>query len=174
METGTPLLEFVDLVESHWPLLVAALVGAIVASLVWLRHGSRRVEQAFEAGLSQDADKRAAATRLMEERLEIRVRESTRLEGRLEALGTELGSARATLEERTGEVAEYRAKQAALEARLEESRKAFNEKEALFRESSNTLKQEFELLANKIFEHQGKTAFRKAQQRPLAVQRPDH
>ncbi|MEM8768638.1 MAG: DNA recombination protein RmuC [Pseudomonadota bacterium] len=93
--------------------------------------------------------------RLVEERMEIRARETTRLEGRLEATATELGTTREQLEERTRALAENQARQAALEARLEESRKAFEEKEALFRESSEALKQEFELLANRIFERQG-------------------
>ena len=147
------------LVQAHWTLivavLIAALTGALIASLAWARTSARRARDAFESGLSQDADKRAQEARLVEERLEIRARESTRLEGRLEALSGELGTARAQLEDRTREVAEYRARQAALEARLEESRKAFAEKEALFRESSDALKQEFELLANRIFERQG-------------------
>jgi len=143
------------LVQLQWPVAVAALTGALVASLFWARSSTRRARDAFESGLSQDADKRAQEARLVEERLEIRARELTRLEGRLEAITAELGAARSQLEERTREVAEFRAKQAALEARLEESRKAFTEKEALFRESSEALKQEFELLANRIFERQG-------------------
>ncbi|MGE0622694.1 MAG: DNA recombination protein RmuC [Pseudomonadales bacterium] len=145
--------------QANWPAiataLIAGLAGALIASLVWARSSARRARDAFEAGLSQDADKRAQEARLIEERLEIRAREATRLEGRLEALSGELGTARAQLEERTREVSEYRARQAALEARLEESHKAFAEKEALFRESSDALKQEFELLANRIFERQG-------------------
>jgi len=149
-------LALVALVEAYWPLAVAALIGALVASLVWLRRSNNKARSAFEAGLSQDADKRAGEARLVEERMEIRTRENVRLEGRLEAVTTELGTTRGMLEEKTREVAEYQAKQAGLEARLEESRKSFQEKEALFRESSDALKAEFELLANKIFERQGK------------------
>ncbi len=145
----------VILARAEWPLAVAALVGALVASLVWLRIGNQKARAAFEKGLAQDADKRAQAARLVEERMEIRARETTRLEGRLEATATELGTTREQLEERTRALAENQARQAALEARLEESRKAFEEKEALFRESSDALKQEFELLANRIFERQG-------------------
>jgi DNA recombination protein RmuC len=150
------ILALTALVEAHWPLAVAALIGALVASLVWLRHSNQKARAAFETGLSQDADQRASEARLVEERFEIRAREMTRLEGRLEAVSTELGLNRGLLEEKSREVADYQAKQAGLEARLEESRKSFEEKEALFRESSEALKQEFELLANKIFEQQGK------------------
>ena len=146
---------FVALVEAQWPLAVAALIGALIASLALLRHAGSRARAAFESGLTQDAEKRAGEARLVEERLELRARELTRLEGRLEAITTELGVTRGLLEERTREVAESRARQAGLEARLDESQKSFQEKEALFRESSDALKQEFELLANRIFEHQG-------------------
>jgi DNA recombination protein RmuC len=159
-EVRAPLQEFITaliaLINTHWPLAVAALLGALVASLFWLRHAGHRARSAFEAGLSQDADKRASEARLIEERLELRAREMTRMEGRLETLAEELGATRELLHERTGEVSDYRARQAGLEARLEESRKSFAEKEALFRESSEALKQEFELLANRIFERQGK------------------
>ncbi|HEY5645536.1 MAG TPA: DNA recombination protein RmuC, partial [Pseudomonadales bacterium] len=141
--------------QSHWPFAAAALTGALVASLFWARRSARRAGEAFAAGLSQDAEKRVQEARLVEERLELRAREMTRLEGRLEAVSGELGVMRGQLEEKTREVSDYRAKQAALDARLEESRKSFAEKETLFRESSEALKQEFELLANRIFERQG-------------------
>ena len=43
----------------------------------------------------------------------------------------------------------------AMKARMEETKKAFDEKEALFKETGNKLKQEFEVLATQIFERQG-------------------
>ena len=131
------MLALATLAQAYWPLLVAALIGALIASLVWLRRSNIKARAAFETGLSQDADKRAAEARLVEERIEIRARETTRLEGRLDAISTELGITRGSLEEKTREVAGYQAKQAGLEARLEESAKSFKEKEALFRESSD-------------------------------------
>ena len=59
------------------------------------------------------------------------------------------------MDERTKELSDRQAAQAAIEARLEESRKGFAEKEAVFKASSEALKQEFELLATKIFDQQG-------------------
>jgi len=157
MNSLTSLLDaLVLVVQVHWPLAIAALIGALIASLVWLKRSNLKARAAFEAGLAHDADKQAQETRLVEERMEIRAREYVRLEGQLEALTKEHGAIRAQLEEKTHDLAAYQAKQAALEARLEESGKAFAEKEALFRESSESLKQEFELLANRIFERQGK------------------
>lgn len=132
-----PLIEaLIALVQVYWPLAVAALVGALITSLIWLRHSNLKARAAFEEGLSQDADRRVQ-------------------EARLETLTTELGRDRGLLEEKNRELADYQARQAGLEARLDESQKSFREKEALFRESSETLKQEFELLANRIFERQG-------------------
>ncbi len=152
----TSLIEaLIAVVETYWPLAVAALVGALVSSLAWFRHSNTKARAAFETALSQDADKRAEQARLVEERMEIRAREFVRLEGQLDAMTREHDRLRTLLEERTREVAEYQSRQAALEARLQESRKGFAEKEALFRESSEALKQEFELLANRIFERQG-------------------
>lgn len=156
----TSLQSLVDAIvavaSAYWPIAVAALIGALIASLAWLRHANQKARHAFETGLAQDAEKRAQEARLIEERMEIRAREFTRLEGQLEALTKTYDAVRAELDEKTRMVADYQAKQAGLEARLDESRKAFEEKEALFRESSEALKQEFELLANRIFERQGK------------------
>ena len=118
-----PLIDaLIALVQVYWPLAVAALAGALISSLIWLRRSNLRARAAFETGLTQDADKRAQEARLVEERMELRAREMIRLEGRLETLTTELGIARGQLEEKGREVAEDQAKQAGLEARLEESR----------------------------------------------------
>ena len=139
----------------YWPVGVALLSGVVAASVLWQMRLQRRVHEAFEAGLTRDAEQTAAQKRLAEERFDVRMREMTRLEGRFDALEQELQQAKIALESRSQQVADYRANQAALEVRLEETAKAFAEKEALFKDSSTALKQEFELLANKIFEHQG-------------------
>ncbi len=139
------------LAQNHWPLAVSALVGAALASLAWWRIAVRRARDAFQAGASREAEQRAEDARAREE---IRQR-MIHQEGQLTTLTGELEKARNALEAKTRELAEEQAKQAALSARLEESRKAFKEKEEMFRESSSALKQEFELLANRIFERQG-------------------
>ena len=137
--------------QSYWPHALAALLGAGIASLFWLRIAGRRARAAFEDGVSRDAEQRAEEARSREEaRLQV-----VHLEGQVQTLNGELEKARSLLEEKTRALAGYQADQAALKATLEESRKAFKEKEALFRESSEALKQEFELLANRIFERQG-------------------
>ena len=107
--------------------------------------------------MSQQAEHNSARQRLLDERLEIRTRELARLQTRLEVLEEQRQAMAGELGAKTSELAQRQASQAALEARLDESQKAFAEKEALFRESSEALKQEFELLANKVFERQGQS-----------------
>jgi DNA recombination protein RmuC len=133
------------------------LLGVVVSSGFWAWRLNVRARRAFEAGLNQQAEHNSAQQRLLDDRLEIRTRELERLHSRLELLEEQRQVTAAELSAKTGELAQRHANEAALEARLEESRKSFAEKEALFRESSELLKQEFELLANKIFERQGAT-----------------
>ncbi len=135
--------------------IIGILVGIAFASALWAWRYNVKIRTAFEDGLTQDAEKNTAERRLLDERLDIRSREMTRLEARIELLETQATLQRKELDERTTLLGEQLASEAALKARLEETRKAFVEKEALFKESSDALKQEFELLANRIFERQG-------------------
>lgn len=147
-----------------WLLMIGMLVGVAFASALWAWRYNVKIRDAFEAGLTQDAEKNTAERHLLDERLEIRNREMTRLEARIELLQTQATAQRKELDERTSLLGEQLASEAALKARLEETRKAYVEKEALFKDSSDALKQEFELLANRIFERQGES-----QQKRLAT-----
>ena len=109
----------------------------------------------YAAGQLQQAEAGQAERLVLEERLGERERDLVRLEERITSFENQLNSARSALDERTKELSDRQAAQAAVEARLEESRKGFAEKEAVFKESSEALKQEFELLATKIFDQQG-------------------
>ncbi|MFP6835828.1 MAG: DNA recombination protein RmuC, partial [Pseudomonadales bacterium] len=104
--------------------------------MFWTWRYNLRIRRSLEAGLDRQA-------------------EHNRLETRYELVDEQLRITRETLEERTRDLADRQASQAALEARLDESRKALIEKEAQFRQSSEAVKQEFELLANRVFERQG-------------------
>ena len=140
------------------PWLVAGaafLLGISIATLGWEWRARIRARRAFESGLSQQAEHHGAQQRLLQERLDIRARELTSLQSRLALLEEQGQAASGELVRKTAELAEHQANQAALKARFEEAQKSFEEKEALLRESSETLKKEFELLANKIFERQG-------------------
>jgi DNA recombination protein RmuC len=145
----------VSFAQAHWPYGVTLLAGIAVGFGVCLNISRQRVRAAFESGLTSELEKHGAETQLLRERIEMRGRELSRLEGQVETLNAELVATRDRLEARTGELAQSVAVQAGQQARLEETSRSFAEKEKLFRESSDALKQEFELLANRIFEQQG-------------------
>ena len=145
------LQQATDIVQRHWPVATSFLIGALAAvglCITFLIRPTRRQN-------ALDAEQRMLQQQLADERLEIRGRERVRLETQLEGVERELSGARLALESRTRELSDRQSSQVAMEVRLEEGAKAFAEKEALFKESSNTLKREFELLANRVFEHQG-------------------
>ena len=141
--------------QVHWPYAVTLLAGFTIGFGVCLKIWRQRVKDAFESGLTSELEQHSAAKQLLAERFEVRGRELSRLQGSVETLNAELVVTRDRLETRTRELAESAAVQAGQQVRLEETSRAFAEKENLFRESSDALKQEFELLANRIFEQQG-------------------
>jgi|TARA_Y100001933_G_scaffold260327_3_gene312142 DNA recombination protein RmuC len=142
--------------------LGAFAAGLAVASLAWaawLRHRVRRV-LAEAVASAADSEQRAAEAHRhevgqLERWLEERSQALIRAEGRIEQLEAHLGELREESARRAEEAAARRSTEAELRTRLEETQRNFSEKEALFRENSDALKQEFELLANKIFERQG-------------------
>jgi DNA recombination protein RmuC len=142
--------------EPDWLWFAAGVAAALLVALtVWLTRGRAALRAALETGLRTEVDRHAAELAAVQERLGMRASELVRLEGRLAALEPELARARVEVTERTAELARRTAEHAALDARLDENRRAFEEKEALFKETSAQLKLEFEALANRIFERQG-------------------
>ncbi len=131
-------------------LLLAALAGAIVAALVLFAVLKRRTRAAFEAGEQRHAERAAAERQLLQERLDARMRESIRLERAVD-------TATQSLTHSTDENRRLLAENAGLSARLEETARAFAEKELQFTATGASLKREFELLANRIFEEQGQS-----------------
>ena len=86
------------------------------------------------------------------------------LEKRNASLLSEVEHGRSSIEQLRAEIANLRTEsqilnrtEAELRTQLQENRKAFAEKEALFASSSEALKKEFQLLSARIFEHQGAT-----------------
>jgi len=167
------------------PLLLATLIGAIVAALISAVVIRRRTHAAFEAGQHREGERARADLQVLDERLDARARENTRLNlaltgsthslamseaenKRLVAENAALLADQRQLSERIGvfdlELKRLRdlagtaiRHEAELRTRLEESARTFTEKEALFKETSDALKQEFQLLANRIFEEQGQS-----------------
>lgn len=166
--------------------IVAALLGGIGAGFLtafWLL--ARRRRRAFEEGMTRQAEKDGADRRLLEERLDVRDRERARVEAELRALrdqhaaldaraqqlteehartstaaaqlGERLASSEGELKSTRAELTRVMSHETELRTRLEDTHRAFAEKEALFTETSAALKQEFQLLANRIFEEQGES-----------------
>ena len=162
---------------------LALTAGMVVGSLVaawWLR---RRYQREVDTALGRQTETAALDKRLMEERLDVRARTAERAAAELTTTQRELreiserhevskadgirlrsenSQLTSQLEKSREEVAEARADAGAaklhlteIRTRLDEAEKGYREKEALFKEASDSLKKEFQLLANQIFEHQG-------------------
>ena len=162
---------------------LALTAGIVVGSLVaawWLR---RRYQREVDTALGRQTETAALDKRLMEERLDVRARTAERAAAELTTTQRELreiserhevskaegirlrsenSQLTSQLEKSREEAAEARADAGAaklhlteIRTRLDEAEKGYREKEALFKEASDSLKKEFQLLANQIFEHQG-------------------
>ncbi len=131
-------------------LLLAGIGGAVLAMLVCVLLFKRRVRAAFEDGIQRQAERANADQHLLEERLDARTRENIRLDQAVKAAVQALDANR---DDHRRLIAEN----AATLARLDETNRAFAEKEALFNQTSDALKLEFQNLANRIFEEQGQS-----------------
>ena len=152
------LIGYLQKIEDPW-VAGAFLLGAGIASLIWLwrlRVRVRRsVHEAVDATLA-DADQRhQEALARSQQRLDDRAQFLTRAEGQIHQLEAQVAELSEEARRRSEELTTRRESEAALRTRLEETHKHFAEKEALFKQNGEALKQEFELLANKIFERQG-------------------
>lgn len=179
--------------------LLATLITALV--LVRKRR-AELAAAAERAALEQDRaeDRHLADARLQQERFDTAARDLERSEQRLEALVSEHRELTAThqvaltdvarlttdnsqlgeqLEAARDEVgflredgAEANLRLTEMTTRLAEAEKAFGEKEALFKETGEALKNEFQLLANRIFERQGETFRERNEQQLASVLKP--
>lgn len=136
-----------------------ALVAVAVLATIWISMAvaRRRLRQAFEDGLTREADTHAQVRSRLETYIDHQDRTIATSSGEVATLKSELAISREQLELRQLHLAEAQASAAALEARLEEVSKGFREKEALLVDASRALKLEFQQLAGRIFEEQGKS-----------------
>ena len=160
--------------------LAAGLAVGVVSTAWWMR---RRYRRDIDVVLSRQTETAALDKRFSEDRLDIRSRDLERAEAELATarrelkehaeqhgisksevvrLQTENNQLSSQLEKLHEETVTSRADAGAaklqlteIRTRLDETEKGFREKEALFKEASDTLKKEFQLLANQIFESQG-------------------
>ena len=164
-------------------MLLAGLMGLIVGAVFVFWRLERRHQQAMELTRVRTSETTVAEKQLMDERLQFRERNllSTKAElkelqktfdeliesskvasadvvrlSTVNAQQTEdLSKLRREIIDARSEAGSSGLKLAEFKTRLEETERAFAEKEALFRQTGESLKQEFQLLANQIFEKQG-------------------
>ena len=146
-----------------WIWVAAAALGSLlVATPIWLSLLKRRTAGAFEQGLQHQAaqqaveraDHQQALDELLQQQRELERNQAAHV-ATIESLNKQLNNLQQDISSKRDELAQTMASKAATDARLEEAQRSFAEKEQLFRDSSAALKQEFELLANKVFEAQG-------------------
>ena len=154
--------------QNGWIWLVIGTALGVGVGFLLARHKlQQRLAEKFESGLQSAAASHAEqlneagqAMRLVEDEVaNLQHRLATAVathEAAQSALQHQLNTSQAELELKREALAHTRAEHAAAQARLDEAAKGFAEKEALFKETSAALKQEFELLANKVFESQDK------------------
>ncbi len=147
----------------------AALVTAVLVGLLqrvrYRKLMARENASALKAREQLEAQYQGTLAELQQEHRVLQTAERN-LSAANAALSTDNHRDRTTIIELQHELSSLRADnqklnrlEAELRTQLQEVRKSFAEKEALFKESSEALKSEFQLLANKIFEKQG-LAFR--------------
>ena len=164
-------------------MLLAGLTGLIVGAVVVYWRLDRRHQGAIELAAVRTSETTLAEKQLMEERLQFRERNLQTTETKLKEvqktfdalnqsskvasadvvrLSTvnaqqieDLNNLRQEIIEARSEAHSSGLQLAEFKARLEETERAFAEKEALFKQTGESLKKEFQLLASQIFEKQG-------------------
>jgi DNA recombination protein RmuC len=137
-------------------MLFSAAIGAAIS--FWLltkRHAQEsfaEIERATTLARSQGVQEGQA---LKEQQLTEAAKSLAATHARLEVQAEQLQQQELFLSSARAELSKSQSDFAALTARMDEIKGGFQEKEKLFNETSTKLKQEFELLANKVFDAQG-------------------
>ena len=133
----------------------AAIGAAISFWLLTKRHAQEsfaEIERATTLARSQGVQEGQA---LKEQQLTEAAKSLAATHARLEVQAEQLQQQELFLSSARAELSRSQSDFAALTARMDEIKAGFQEKEKLFNETSTKLKQEFELLANKVFDAQG-------------------
>jgi len=146
-----------------WVLLTTAtLISGVACITLMHRRQSRRVNEAYQSGVETQTIAQADERRLQEEGYVSLQQDLFEAQNRsaadsalIDNLRQQLGQLRDDLAKHQSQLAASQATAAANAARLDEAQKGFAEKESLFRQTSDQLKKEFELLANKVLDNQG-------------------
>lgn len=138
------------------------LLGAVIVFGVTHRISKRRLGE-HELTLRADAEQVAATVQTqfdadkksLDEQITIANHTLAAKEAQLAALQQQMREQQNLSEQQREQLTHAQSQAAATIARLEEVQKGFTEKEKLFKETQGQMKQEFELLANRVFEAQG-------------------
>lgn len=133
----------------------AAIGAAISFWLLTKRHAQEsfaEIERATTLARSQGVQEGQA---LKEQQLTEAAKSLAATHARLEVQAEQLQQQELFLSSARAELSKSQSDFAALTARMDEIKAGFQEKEKLFNETSTKLKQEFELLANKVLDAQG-------------------
>jgi DNA recombination protein RmuC len=166
-------------------LLLSGLAGALLTAIVFAILLPRRTRAAFEEGLQRQTERASADQQLFLQRLDAASRDNDRLDEELRAAiqarsadqqehrrlaqqNAALSAEQRQLTERLNAASLERdtvrdlasaaaIRETELRTRLEETSRAFAEKEMLLKQASDALKHEFQALANRIFDEQGES-----------------
>jgi DNA recombination protein RmuC len=134
----------------------SAAIGAAISFWLLTKMHSREsfaeIERATTLARSQGVQEGQA---LKEQQLTEAAKSLAATHARLEVQAEQLQQQELFLSSVRAELSKSQSDFAALTARMDEIKGGFQEKEKLFNETSTKLKQEFELLANKVFDAQG-------------------
>jgi DNA recombination protein RmuC len=165
LDTATVIDTFGNALVNANPWLLAGtgmLLGMAIVFIYSRRLMGQRRSESFELGLQQNASVQADEQRMLQDRIQLMEDKLNQAQQQhaadrasLASLEKQLHDTRHDLESRREQMAAALTQAAATSARLDEAQKSFVEKEALFKETSVQLKQEFEFLANRVFEAQG-------------------
>ena len=136
-------------------LVIAFVLIGILICLYAVRSIKAHHKNAFESGLQQNARVFQDRFSALEDKLSQAQQQHAADQASLSSVEKQLSDTRHDLETQRDQLAQALIEVAATSARLDETQKSYAEKELLFKETSTTLKKEFEFLANRVFEAQG-------------------
>ena len=155
-------LQSLTLIEQRVLLVGAWVLSMGVVGFVVYRWQARKRAQWFEEGLQNAAQQHLDEMHVvhaeigdLQAQLQLAQQDKAALEAERELLAQQRSALTGELEEVRQALAKVGAEHAAAEARFTEAQKGFTQREQLLRETSEQLKKEFEVLANRVFENQG-------------------
>lgn len=143
--------------QAHWVELACIAGGWLLAVLVLSIRHNNNVRRSYTMGEAHNQQRHDLANQQQELNLERRLRELSLLQGRHQMLEAEHQHLQISSAEQQTRLNQATTELAATTARLDAERDGFAEKQKMFAESSAALKQEFQALAQQVFNSQGQS-----------------